>query len=280
MIRSDGKSWDSRYLYRYFFKLWFALRRGLARQVEIADGSDRYRFSCGSYRELSRCMNLFVKEEGTCRWIREILRPGDVFYDVGANIGIYTVMAGHQVGPQGRVLAFEPHGPNFASLLGNIEANRLTEVVSPCSFALSDREGYFPFNYQSSAPGSSDSQLNSKRGGSGETYVPTIAEFKYATSVDRLLAEGAVPPPDHVKIDVDGNELLILQGMTGLLTGPDRPKSLQVEINLGGKEELFAFLEKQGYRVAEKHYTRAGLRRIEAGGDPEAYAYNAIFHPA
>jgi FkbM family methyltransferase len=251
----------------------------MARDVEIADGDERYRFRCASYREMSRCMNLFTKEEGTCTWIREQVRPGEVFYDVGANIGIYTVMAGRQVGASGRVLAFEPHSPTFACLIQNILANDLEDVVSPCNFALSDREGHLPFNYQSSAPGSSDSQLDSRTSGSGEAYTPQIAEFKYATTIDRLLADGAVAPPDHVKIDVDGNELLILRGMAGLMTGDKRPKSMQVEINLLGKEDLFAFMEAQGYRLALKHYTRAGQRRIDAGGDPEAYAYNAIFEP-
>ncbi len=228
---------------------------------------------------MSRCMNLFTKEAGTCSWIRETVQPGDVFYDVGANIGIYTIMAGRQVGADGQVLAFEPHSPTFACLLNNIMANDLEGIVSPCNFALSDREGHFPFNYQSSIPASSDSQLHSRRRSSGEEYTPKIAEFKFATTIDRLLEDGNTAPPDHVKIDVDGNELLILRGMAELMTGAKRPKSMQVEINLQGKEELFAFMEAHGYRLAVKHYTRAGLRRIEAGGDSEAYAYNAIFHP-
>ena len=177
MIRSDGKSWDSRYLYRYFFKLWFRIRGLLERDLEIVDGEHRYRFHCGSYREMSRCMNLFTKEEGTCSWIRETVRQGEVFYDVGANIGIYTIMAGRQVGADGQVLAFEPHGPTFTCLLNNIMANDLEQIVAPCNFALSDREGFFPFNYQSNAPGSSDSQLHSRRRGSGEEYTRTIAEL-------------------------------------------------------------------------------------------------------
>jgi FkbM family methyltransferase len=163
MIRSDGRSWDSRYLYRYFYKLWFSISRGMARDVEIADGGERYRFRCASYREMSRCMNLFTKEEGTCTWIREQVRPGEVFYDVGANIGIYTVMAGRQVGASGRVLAFEPHSPTFACLIQNILANDLEEVVSPCNFALSDREGYLPFNYQSSAPAAATASWTPER---------------------------------------------------------------------------------------------------------------------
>ncbi len=280
MIRSDGRSWESRYIYRYFFKLWFGLRGLLARDMEIVDGEHRYRFRCSSYREMSRCMTLFVKEEGTCNWIKDEVQPGDVFFDVGANIGIYTILAARRVGAEGRVFAFEPHGANFACLIDNIVINDLQDVVTPCSFALGPAPGFFPFNYVSNTPASSDSQLSTLHLSSEETYVPTISEFKYASAVDDLIAAGALVAPHHVKIDVDGNELLILRGMTNLLTGPDRPKTLQVEINMRAKDQLYAFMEDSGYAVDHKHYTRTGLKKIAAGGDPEAYAYNAVFRAA
>jgi FkbM family methyltransferase len=61
-----------------------------------------------------------------------------VIYDVGANIGIYTIPAAKLVGATGRVYAFEPHSINFATLLLNIKANSLGAVVSGCNFALHD----------------------------------------------------------------------------------------------------------------------------------------------
>lgn len=280
MIRGDGKSWRFGRLQRSLYKAWFYVRRSMARDVEVVGADRTYRFRCGSFRELSRCISLFTKEAGTCQWIEETVAPGDVFYDVGANIGIYTIMAARRVGARGRVVAFEPHGANFACLLDNIAANAMDAIVTPCNFALGDRRGFFPFNYSSSAPGSSNSQLLSRVDSSGAAFTPEIAEFKFATTVDDLVAAAELAAPQHVKIDVDGNELLILRGMAKLLSSPDRPKSLQVEINLGAKDDLFAFMRDSGYRLVTKHYTRTGLRKIEAGGDPEAYAYNAIFEPA
>lgn len=280
MIRSDGKSWRFGGLQRSLYKSWFSWRRSMVRDIEVVDADGAYRFRCGSFRELSRCMSLFTKEAGTCQWIKEAAAPGDVFYDVGANIGIYTVLAARKVGETGKVFAFEPHGANFASLLDNIMINDLADVVVPCSFALADQDGYFPFNYLSNAPGSSESQLSARHRSTGEAYTPAIAELKFAATLDQLIAGGHLVPPDHVKIDVDGNELLILRGMSELLSGGRRPRSLQIEINQRYKEELFAFMEQHGYALERKHYTRTGLRKIEAGGDPEAYGYNAVFRPA
>ena len=86
-------------------------------------------------------------------------------------------------------------------------------------------------------------------------------------------------PPHHVKLDVDGNELFILRGMTRLLGSTDRPRSIQVEINKRHKDEIAPFMAEHGYELANKHYTRSGRKRMARGEDPEHYAYNAIFRP-
>ena len=85
--------------------------------------------------------------------------------------------------------------------------------------------------------------------------------------------------PHHVKIDVDGNEMLILKGMRRLLSGPQRPRSVQVEINKRYKEEIMPFMESCGYTMSERHFSRSGLKKLARGADPEDYTYNAIFSP-
>ena len=60
---------------------------------------------------------MFVKESGTCEWIKNDIGPGDVFFDIGANIGIYSILAANRVGKTGKVYAFEPHSGNFTRLL-------------------------------------------------------------------------------------------------------------------------------------------------------------------
>jgi FkbM family methyltransferase len=278
-ILTDGRQWPPSLWRKIQFGVARWLRRALRPEVEIRAGGKVYRFRCDGDRDLRRCLSALVKEPGTCAWIVSEVKPGEVFYDIGANIGLYTVMAAQQVGPSGRVYAFEPHGANFARLVDNIDANDLAGSVSPCSFALNDRSGLIPFNYLSLTIGSSNSQLGSLRDGEEKEFRPALSEPKAAMALDDLIASHDFRPPHHLKLDVDGNELLVLRGMTRTLKSPNRPRSIQIEVNLRGKAEIFDFLSTHGYALVDRHYTRSGLRKIAAGGDPEAYAYNAIFRP-
>jgi FkbM family methyltransferase len=205
------------------------------------------------------------------------VRPGDTFYDIGANIGVFTLIAAQHTGAQGKVFAFEPHSATFARLLDNIAMNNLQQVVVACNFALNDKDGFFPFNYSSCEAGTSDSQLSSVLGFSGVEYQPEISELKYAVSIDSLIGSGEFAAPHHIKIDVDGNELPILRGMNKLLIGPERPRTIQVEINKRSEAELLSFMEVHNYVLTNKHYTRRVRRRIEQGEDPAKYHYNGIF---
>jgi len=260
--------------------LCLRLRQGLTKYFEIVDGDVRYRLRCGTARELGRCYKFFLKEPGTWDWIHKEVKPGDVFYDIGANIGIFTIVAAKGTGEKGKVFAFEPHSANFTRLLDNIILNGLQGIVVPCNFALNDANGFFPFNYFSSDTGSSNSQLSSVRSFSGGEYKPELSELKCAASVDGLIALGNSLSPHHIKIDVDGNELAILRGMTKLLKSPGRPRSVQVEISKRQEADILSFMKTHNFLLSAKHYTRAAQRRIANGANPDDLYYNAIFRPA
>lgn len=249
------------------------------KHVAVRDGDERYVFRCESAIELWRAETLFSKEEGTVKWIRDAVRPGETFYDVGANIGLYTLLAARRVGPGGRVYAFEPHVPNFVSLLHNVGLNRVDAWVVPLCVALHDREGFFDFHYRSVVAGSSMSQLDCRVDGDEVGFQPMVSERKLGMTVDRLIENAAIGPPHHIKIDVDGNEFLVLKGMQRLLTSAYRPTSLQVEINLRYKAEIFAFLEECGYNQGVRHDTHQGKALLASGSDPATVAYNAVFRP-
>ena len=247
--RLDRASKHPNIIIKKWHALWFRLRNRLISNVEIADGDFRYRFRCGTLREYSRCVKMFIKEPGTCDWIRNNVKPGEVFYDIGANIGVYTILAAYHAGPKGEVYAFEPHSANFTRLLDNILENNLQNVVVPCNFALNDEHGFFPFNYQSGQAGFSNSQLTPNHNLSDGDDDHEISELKYAASVDSLIASGKFAAPDHIKIDVDGNELLILNGMRDLLGNSKRPISIQVEINKNDKTDISDFMGQYDYIV-------------------------------
>jgi len=222
-------------------------------------------------------MKMFIKEPGTCEWIKTQVEPGDVFYDIGANIGVYTVLAAQRVGPAGKVFAFEPHSATFARLLETISTNNLSLVVTPCNFALHERQGFYPFRYDSKEAGTSQSQLMPQLSSQSGGTATNASELKFSASLDSLMGVEAFPPPDHVKIDVDGNELLILQGMHDILTNGRRLKSIQVEINPNQRSDIMAFMDTHGYKPVKEHHTRKGAELRSAGEDPEHHAYNVVF---
>jgi FkbM family methyltransferase len=277
LIKIDSRKGHPNIIFKKWRDVWFRLRGRLVKEVEVVDEDRRYRFRCGTLREYSRCVKMFVKEPGTCDWIKSEVKPGETFYDIGANIGVYTVLAAGQTGNSGKVFAFEPHSANFSRLLDNILVNDLQDIVVPCNFALHEEEGFFPFNYVSSRAGYSSSQLTSNAASADTELYPEIAELKYAASVDSLVASEKFSPPHHVKIDVDGNEWLILRGMNNLFESAAAPKSLQVELDKRYKKDILHFMEHKGYVLSEQHYTRAVQKRIAAGENPEDYTCNGIF---
>src|SRR5688572_4994046 len=167
---------------------WLKLRQQLAQIVKVDDGQFTYRFRCETPIEFWRARTLLEKEEGTVRWIRTCVEPGDVFYDIGANIGLYTLLAGRRVGPEGMVYAFEPHVANVQSLLHNVALNELSGRVKVLSCALHEKEGFFDFNYHAADPGTSMSQLNDVRDSNDQPFQPAFAEYKYAVTLDKLVS--------------------------------------------------------------------------------------------
>jgi FkbM family methyltransferase len=256
----------------------FALRSKLVQRVRVSDGEYVHVFRCEDPIEVTRAVTLLEKEAGTVRLIRTEVRPGDVFYDIGANIGLYTLVAARRVGADGVVYAFEPHGANLMNLLRNVAENGLGDRVKVVSAALNDSSGFFPFDYRSPEPGSALSRLESE-GAAGEEFAPVFSELKYATSVDALLADSVIPPADLVKIDVDGNEPLVLRGMRAHLSGGPRPRAVQVEIDPETRDEVHELMREFDYEVTERHETMAGRALIESGQDPDRVVHNVVFRP-
>ena len=258
--------------------------RGLARHervLTVHDGSaPPLRFRVRTVQEYNRATNALHNEPGTLRWIAEHVRAGDVLFDVGANIGIFSMLAAHRAGPTGRVVAFEPHAATIATLLENVALNGLGERIDVMSCALHRAPGHLPFLYRSLVAGSGLSQIGATRDPFGHEAEPVARELKAVATVDELIGAGTVPPPALVKIDVDGNELDVLAGMTALFAGPDRPRSLQVEVNPEGAADLLALMSEAGFREAGRHLTLGAQRLLREGADPDSLGANVVFEPA
>lgn len=155
------------------------------------------------------------------RLLARILGPGDVFVDVGANRGDFSVLAGRRVGPGGRVLSIEPEPTNLEWLRRSITANHVDEVVTVAACAASDREGTATLHV--STRSGAHSLVTEQESAGDEVTVPT-------RTLDALLADEGIERPRAVKIDVEGADLLVLRGATGLLATSD-PLALLIDLH-------------------------------------------------
>lgn len=255
---------------------WHLIREKTIKNYLVNFYEDELKFYCSSLKELYRARTALTKEPGTVKWIVEDFREGEVFYDIGANIGVYSLMAAKLVKENGQVYSFEPHAINFASLLRNISLNHLQNTICPLSYPLHDKTEFIDFNYKTLITGSSNSQLGTKLNSEGNKFEPEIAQKVCAYDIDYLISDHIIKSPDHIKIDVDGNEINIIKGMKKLLESK-RLKTIQVEINIPIRNEVVAFMNNYGYQIRTRHYTAGGQRRIDMGHDPESYPYNVVF---
>lgn len=248
-----------------------AARARVTRRVEVGDTGGSFVLECESLGEFKRARRALIQEEGTVEWIHAEAHPGDTFYDVGANIGIFTIMAARRVGPGGHVYAFEPHAANVVSLLRNLAANGLGDRVTVMSCALSQGPGYLPFSYRSLQSGDGLGEIGAAERGRGHS------ELKSTDSVDRLVELEVIGAPALVKIDVEGHERQVLGGMTGVLSSETRPRSVQLELKAAAREEITGFLRDRGYRLERSHLSYNAQLRVDRGKDPELVSRNAIF---
>lgn len=144
-------------------------------------------------------------EPVTQRHFSRALRPGMIVADVGAHIGYYTLIAASRVGERGVVHAFEPSPSSFYLLKENVRRNGFVERVNCFAAAVGKKKGRRKFNLT----GSSDSD---------GFYRPALTHVVKTIEVDTVtLDEAMLTRLDAVKIDVEGAELEVLEGMRLIL---------------------------------------------------------------
>lgn len=166
-----------------------------------------------------RALGYFDKEPETITWIAGI-PEGGVLFDVGANVGLYTLWAA--LTRRAQVFSFEPESSNYATLNANLRANELTERCRAFCTGVSDRVGYETLRIAQITPGASGHQVSAGRKSAAAQGIVT-------TTLDHLVYEAGLPCPSHVKIDVDGIEPAIVRGAARLLAD-DRLKSVLIEL--------------------------------------------------
>ena len=190
-----------------------------------------------------------TKEPETLSWI-ENFNERSVFWDIGANIGLYTCYAAKL--KNSKVYAFEPSIFNLEILAKNIFTNKVSKNVSIISFPLFDALKETEFKMSMTDWGGSVSTF-------GENYKHDGSElkkeFNYNTvgmSMDECCDVLKMKQPDYIKIDVDGIEHLILKGGTETLK---KTKSVLVEVDENfvlQVEKTSEYLKKAGMKLKKK----------------------------
>ena len=161
----------------------------------------------------------FELNERTFAW--RYLQQGDLFVDIGANIGLYSVIAAKRVGERGQVIAFEPAKLARQRLKENIQLNNFSNVNIE-SFALSDREGTSDIHVPYDGYDAWSSMAMPIDG--SDIRVETIV----TTSWDTFARKIGDIVPTMMKIDVEGWECRVLDGASSMLVSGNAPL-LQVE---------------------------------------------------
>jgi FkbM family methyltransferase len=193
--------------------------------------------------------------------MRRFVNAGDIVFDIGANLGLHTMLLARLVGPQGQVVAFEPNGELLPMLertidgLQNIklypyalsEENVETELFVPDDHSMGSLADW---NQEEHSPGVSGLF------GLGTTHTVTCQQRR----MDELIKSESLRVPDFIKCDVEGAELMVFKGGSGTLNRADAPIILFEAIaetargfglSVSAAAEFLASLPRAGYQFLE-----------------------------
>lgn len=189
---------------------WYCQRarpQGDILTLQVADREGRFRVH--SDQEFRFLEAMAIYERQVLERLLGIAQRGDVFYDVGAHTGLYSVLIGKTLGAEGVIVAFEPERENYAHLMENLELNQLT-VVRAIQKALGDHSG--------------NATLYLGKVGNLSLVPPDAADMQAETielvNGDSFVQGNRLPVPRLVKIDVEGYEYAVLQGLRQTLSDP------------------------------------------------------------
>jgi FkbM family methyltransferase len=215
-----------------------------------------------SQMEKWRAATFWDKEPETIAWINTF-QDDAVFYDIGANIGLYSLYCATTF-PKSIVYAFEPHTANWRAIQHNMLINRLTNMAALMA-VVSHINGVVGFQEPTNEAGISGSQMMAIE---DETTVQI-----YSASIDMLATTRSAP--NHVKIDIDGQELSVVLGMVYSLQSSIQ--SVLIEVTPESKAIILPIMQTFGYSTntwLNTELPHSRTRRAREGIEEE----NIIFY--
>ena len=204
---------------------------------------------------LWRVQTLFSKEPETIKWI-DSFDSEDIFLDIGANIGIYTIYAAvrHNL----KVYAFEPESQNYALLNRNIEINKKNQNVRAYCIGLLDQFEFTELYLSGFSLGTSGHSMGKSVNFKLEPSQPAYVQGSVSTSIDWLIQNQVIPMPTKIKIDIDGFERKVIEGAKSTLDNIELT-SVLVEIydQLDEHLEIIDIMRHSGFSYNEHQVEQA-----------------------
>ena len=217
------------------------------------DGETIY-FATPNFLNRYRHKTFFTKEPETLKWIDNFEKK-DIFYDIGANVGLYSIYAAKK--RKVKVYCFEPSFFNLEFLARNIYMNSLFDDIFIFPIALNENISVSKFRLTSTEWGGALSTFDKNFDDSGNKINSNFIYNTVGFDIDNLTELTKIPYPDHIKIDVDGLEHIILLGAQKVIK---RAKTVLIEINDNFTEQK-SLSEKlmldAGFKVVNKVHTEA-----------------------
>jgi FkbM family methyltransferase len=194
-------------------------------------------------------LSIKKREPKTNEWILNFA-PGEIFFDIGANNGIYGLMAAML--SDCKVYAFEPHFASYYVMGLNIYANKLQDQMLAYPLAISDRKGYGSLFLSGTNAGKSLNHFGESRPHEDPIWNAVTPQAAITTTIDEFVAATGVTP-NHIKVDVDGLEPEIVDGGLEVLANKT-VKSIMLELDLKDEKHVAVFskLSDLGFKDYEE----------------------------
>jgi FkbM family methyltransferase len=229
------------------------LDKGFAMKLDLADPEQLKVYFYGHYHERYEA-----------ELVQKLLSGDDVFWDVGANVGYFTLVAATALANRGQIVAFEPGKNAYERLTENLALNSY-ENIQTFPVAVTDGEGEAVLHLAGDIADSSANLYQAAQAQAGQEVCRTVA-------LDHFLAAEGLRPPDLIKLDAEGAELAVLQGAQGLMANSPPLWLMEMEEkNLAAagasKAAVAEFLTGYGYRAAHlskgRWYATADLAGVK-----------------
>jgi FkbM family methyltransferase len=207
-------------------------------------------------------------------WMRQF-EEGDVFYDIGANVGAVSLAAGAIHRNRLRIVAIEPATSSFDTMVRNLSLNGFLSSTIPIQAALLDRTKLEPLNYyDTTAAGTSFHAVGQAVDFEGKPFTPAEVQLVPTFALDDLIRTLELPAPTVVKIDVDGYEEQVLRGATSTLqAGTVR----ELEIEVVDHDRAGTRLRAVAALLAEHGYEQAETAQHDSHGEGESFVADYLF---